>query len=128
MKAKAQSFAFACGLAIFVFSWGAGSAHAQASFGFTNSGVPTSTGTGGFAPLAGFFRNYGYQPPSPPSAFSNPPLVTVPKVLTSYVPSYEGLHPFYGPRFAGGGVPPDGLLLSAPDTGTQGMPPSRRRP
>ena len=39
-------------------------------------------------------------------AFTNPPPVFVPKVLTSYVPSYEGLQPFYGPKFAGGAYRP----------------------
>lgn len=68
--------------------------------------------TGGFAGLAGFYQGYGYSPPGPPVAFSNPPLVLVPKVLTSYVPSYEGIQPFYGPRFTGG-ASSDGLLLSA---------------
>ncbi len=62
--------------------------------------------TGGFAGLAGFYQGYGYSPPGPPVAFSNPPLVLVPKVLTSYVPSYEGIQPFYGPRFTGGAYRP----------------------
>ena len=106
MKANVKSLAFACGVVMVVFSWSAGSAHAQGSFGFTSSGVPTGTGTGGFAPLAGFYRSYGYQAPAPPTAFFNPPLVLVPKVLTSYVPSYEGLQPFYGTKFAGGAYRP----------------------
>ena len=109
MKTNVKSLALASGLAIFVLSWGSGSAQAQTS----SYGAPTGMSTGGFAPLAGFYRGYGYQAPAPPAAFTNPPPVTVPKVLTSYVPSYEGIQPFYGPRFTGGGVPPDGLLLSA---------------
>lgn len=104
MKANWKSLAFAFGLALVVFSWSAESASAQM---YTpSSGVPSGMSSGGFAPLAGFFRGYGYQAPAPPVAFTNPPPVTVPKVLTSYVPSYEGLQPFYGPKFAGGAYRP----------------------
>jgi hypothetical protein len=105
MKVNVKSLAFACGAAMVVFSWGAGSAHAQ-SGSYIGSGMSSGMSTGGFAPLAGFYRSYGYQAPAPPLAFTNPPPVTVPKVLTSYVPSYEGLQPFYGLRFTGGAYRP----------------------
>ena len=106
MKTNVKSLAFACGLAMMVFSWGAGPAHAQGFSTFSSSGAQASGRPGGFAPLAGFQGGYGYSSPGPPSAFSNPPPVLVPKVLTSYVPSYEGLQPFYGSRFTGGAYRP----------------------
>ena len=106
MKTRIKSLAFACGLAIMVFSWGTGSAHAQGFSTFSNSGTSAGMNTGGFAGLAGFYQGYGYQAGGAPVSFSNPPVVTVPKVLTSYVPSYEGIQPFYGPRFTGGAYRP----------------------
>lgn len=106
MKTRVKSLAIACGLALMVFSWGAGSAHAQGFSTFSGGGGSRGMNTGGFAGLTGFFQGYGYQPPPAPAGFSNPPNVLVPKILTSYVPSYEGLTPFYGPKFAGGAYRP----------------------
>jgi hypothetical protein len=106
MKIRVKSLAFAFGLAVMVCSWSAGSARAQGFGSLSGSGVASGMNTGGFAGLAGFYQGYGYQAPSAPLAFTNPPPVTVPKVLTSYVPSYEGLQPFYGPKFAGGAYRP----------------------
>ena len=106
MKTNVKSLAFACGVAMFVLSFGAGNARAQGFTTMGSSGGSAGVRTGGFAPLAGFSSAYGYSPPAAPEAFSNPPLVLVPKVLTSYVPSYEGIQPFYGPRFTGGAYRP----------------------
>jgi hypothetical protein len=106
MKTRVKSLALACGLAVMVFSWSAGSARAQGSASFSSGGVASGMNTGGFAGLAGFYQGYGYQAPAAPTAFTNPPPVLVPKVLTSYVPSYEGLQSFYGPKFAGGAYRP----------------------
>ena len=111
MKTNVKSLVFVCGLATIGFTWGAGPARAQGFSTFSSSGAPASIRPGGFAPLAGFYRGYGYTPPPPPIAFSNPPLVLVPKVLTSYVPSYEGIQPFYGPRFAGGAIAPWSITI-----------------
>jgi hypothetical protein len=107
VKRNLKSLAFACGLATMVLSWGAGSARAQTPSSFSSFGGPAAgTSTAGFGRLAGFYGGYGYQASSAPLAFTNPPNVLVPKVLTSYVPSYEGLQPFYGPKFAGGAYRP----------------------
>ncbi len=106
MKTNVKSLAFACGLAMIVFSWSAGPARAQ---GFSTSrvrAVRPGMNTGGFARLAGFYSSIWIHAARAPVAFSNPPLVLVPKVLTSYVPSYEGIQPFYGPRFTGGAYRP----------------------
>ena len=106
MMTNVKSFTFACSLAIVVFSWGSGSARAQGFSTFVSSGTPTATTARGFAPLAGFYGGYGYPTTQAPVAFSNPPNILVPKVLTSYVPSYEGIQPFYGSSFTGGAYRP----------------------
>jgi hypothetical protein len=106
MKTNVKSLAFACGLALAAFSWSAGPARAQGFSTFANPGVPTGTNTGGFARLAGFYGGYGYPPTAPSLAVANPPTVLIPKVLTSYVPSYEGVQTFYGARFTGGAYRP----------------------
>jgi hypothetical protein len=106
MKTNVKPLAFACGLAMIVLSWGAGPVRAQGFSNLGTSGTSVGVRTGGFAPLAGFYSGYGYTPSAPPVAFFNPPLVLVPKVLTSYVPSYEGIQPFYGPKFIGGAYRP----------------------
>jgi hypothetical protein len=93
--------------AVVLFSWGTGSARAQGFTTFVSSGVPTgSTSARGFAPLAGFYGGHGYPSTPPPVSFANPPNILVPKVLTSYVPSYEGIQPFYGSSFTGGAYRP----------------------
>jgi hypothetical protein len=106
MKTNVKSLASACGLTIVLFSCCTGPARAQGLSNFPTSGVPTGTSARGFAPLAGFYGGYGYPSMPAPVSFTNPPPVLVPKVLTSYVPSYEGIQPFYGSSFTGGAYRP----------------------
>jgi hypothetical protein len=106
MKTRVKSLVFASGLALVVLSLGTGSARAQSFSTFSSSSSSAGMNTGGFAGLAGFYQGYGARASSAPEAFSNPPLVSVPRPLTSYVPAYEGLMPFYGPKFTGGAYRP----------------------
>jgi hypothetical protein len=102
MNTNVKSVAFACGMAVALFFWDAGPARAQGFSAF----APSGTTARGFAPLAGFYGGYGYPSLPTPVSFTNPPPVLVPKVLTSYVPSYEGIQPFYGNSFTGGAYRP----------------------
>jgi hypothetical protein len=106
MNTNVKSLPFACGMAVAMFFSGAGPACAQGFSAMAPSGAPTATSARGFAPLAGFYGGYGYPSQPAPVSFTNPPPVLVPKVLTSYVPSYEGIQPFYGNSFTGGAYRP----------------------